>query len=346
MPARVESFDHACTGGPPPRRAEVRDHDHARPRGPARAAPRPAGARPPAPRCEPSIDASTSVFCDGRPWYTRASCISAAVSAALPGASGTDRRVARRDDHDLPARAARAPADHVHEPLAVGREPLHDRARSAAAREAARGERVGHELGGRAVARASPRAGRAPAAAIRVGQVGRLIAVEQHVGGQPLPQRPGPALEREHRQHDGQERRHERRAVDPRLDHEAHALNLQFGRLSAAAPTHPARGRRAVRPEAPHVPAAQGGLRRHSRARRARGARPAARGQLRPRRARRDAAADGRLRRVPRDPLPQHGADHHAHREDRGDRQGARPRAGRRRLHHEAVLDPRVLAAA
>ena len=69
------------------------------------------------------------------------------------------------------------------------REPLHDRARSAAAGEPARGEGVGHELSGRAVARASRRAGRAPAAAIRVGQLGRLVAVEQDVGGQTLPQR-------------------------------------------------------------------------------------------------------------------------------------------------------------
>ena len=36
------------------------------------------------------------------------------------------------------------------------------------------------------------------------------------------------------------------------------------------------------------------------------------------------------------------GADHHAHRPRRRARQGARPRARRRRLHHEAVLDPRV----
>ena len=36
------------------------------------------------------------------------------------------------------------------------------------------------------------------------------------------------------------------------------------------------------------------------------------------------------------------GADHHAHRQGRGDRQGPRPRARRRRLHHQAVLDARV----
>ena len=37
------------------------------------------------------------------------------------------------------------------------------------------------------------------------------------------------------------------------------------------------------------------------------------------------------------------GADHHAHRQVRGDRQGGGPRAGRRRLHHQAVLAARVL---
>ena len=36
------------------------------------------------------------------------------------------------------------------------------------------------------------------------------------------------------------------------------------------------------------------------------------------------------------------GADHHAHGQVGGDRQGARPRARRRRLHHQAVLDARV----
>ena len=38
----------------------------------------------------------------------------------------------------------------------------------------------------------------------------------------------------------------------------------------------------------------------------------------------------------------EHRPDHHAHRARRRDRQGSRARARRRRLHHEAVLDPRV----
>ena len=40
--------------------------------------------------------------------------------------------------------------------------------------------------------------------------------------------------------------------------------------------------------------------------------------------------------------VPEQRADHHAHRARRGARQGPRARARRRRLHHEAVLDPRV----
>ena len=44
---------------------------------------------PTSPSVDPSTDASTSVLLDGRPSNTRASSISAAVSAALPAASGT-----------------------------------------------------------------------------------------------------------------------------------------------------------------------------------------------------------------------------------------------------------------
>ena len=77
-------------------------------------------------------------------------------------------------------------------------------------------------------------------------------------------------------------------------------------------------------------------------ARRPGGARPAPRGHLRPRRARRDAAEGRRLRGLPPAPRAQPRADHHAHRQGRGDRQGARPRARRRRLHHQALLGARV----
>ena len=104
---------------------------------------------------------------------------------------------------------------------------------------------------------------------------------------------PGTILEREHRQHDRQQGRHERRPVDARLDQGAGitiaaTYNLEGDGLRT---THPACGRRGRGAEAAHLPAAQGGLRGGAGARRARGARPPARGQLRPRRARRDAPA-------------------------------------------------------
>ena len=51
---------------------------------------------------------------------------------------------------------------------------------------------------------------------------------------------------------------------------------------------------------------------------------------------------DGRPGGVPPAARARARPDHHAHREVRGDRQGARARARRRRLHHQAVLDARV----
>ena len=90
-------------------------------------------------------------------------------------------------------------------------------------------------------------------------------------------------------------------------------------------------------------PAAQGRLRGRAGRRRPRGARALRRDDLRPRRARRDDARARRPRGLPAAcARAQHGADHHAHRQGRGDRQGPRPRARRRRLHHQAVLAARV----
>ena len=89
-------------------------------------------------------------------------------------------------------------------------------------------------------------------------------------------------------------------------------------------------------------PAAPGRLRRRSRLERRRGARALRRERVRPRRARRDDAERRRPRGLPAHARVEHGADHHADRQDGGDRQGPRPRARRRRLHHQAVLDPRV----
>ena len=73
------------------------------------------------------------------------------------------------------------------------------------------------------------------------------------------------------------------------------------------------------------------------------GARPLRGAAVRPRRARRDAAADRRARGLPAPAQPQLGPDHHADRQVGGDRQGRRARARRRRLHHQAVLAARVL---
>jgi hypothetical protein len=94
---------------------------------------------------------------------------------------------------------------------------LDDRTVARTSPEPARGKGVRHELRRRPV---TVRAG-AP-----VGRLGRdarrqargLVAVEEHIGGQALLDRRWPALEREHRQEQGQERRHERRAVYPRLN--------------------------------------------------------------------------------------------------------------------------------
>jgi hypothetical protein len=88
MPARLASFDHACSSGPSlvgePRSETT---STASTNSGAGSAPT-SSLAPTSPRFDPSTDASTSVFSDGRPWKTRASCMSAAVSAALPGASG------------------------------------------------------------------------------------------------------------------------------------------------------------------------------------------------------------------------------------------------------------------
>ena len=255
------------------------------------------------------------------------------VGRAAGGVRDT-ARVAGGDDHDLPPRAAGAPADHVDE-LAAG-----------VARSAARStgkplalERPRDPRGRAPVARAARRGGRVRRSAIRAASAAARRPSNSTSAASPCGSGRGPALQGEHRQHDRQQRRHERRPVDARLEHVGPTYNSEGDGFRAA---DPSRRRRAVGPEAADLPAAQRGVRRGARARRPRGARPAARGQLRPRRARRDAAEAGRLRRLPPDPRAQHRADHHAHRQDRGDRQGPRPRAGRRRLHHQALLGARV----
>ncbi len=148
---------------------------------------------------------------DGRPSKTRAISTSAAVSAALPAASGTPVASRAATTTTCWRERAGAPADHVDQLVAVVVEAL------ALDREAAVGER------GADLPRDRHVAGR-PGAAVGVlggdplGLGRRLIALEQHVGGEPLRQRAGAALEREHHQHDREQCRHEGRPVDPGLD--------------------------------------------------------------------------------------------------------------------------------
>ena len=105
---------------------------------------------------------------------------------------------------------------------------------------------------------------------------------------------------------------------------------------------HPSRRRRAVDSDPAQLPAAQGRLPRHLRARRRRSPAALRRGPLRPGHPRPDAAPARRRRSLPPAALAQPGADHHADRQGQRDRQGRRPRGRRRRLHHQAVLDARV----
>ena len=63
---------------------------------------------------------------------------------------------------------------------------------------------------------------------------GRQPAVEQDVRGQALAHRPGPALQGEHRQHERQQRRHERRSVHARLDHRS--VQPTIPKVTASAP--------------------------------------------------------------------------------------------------------------
>ena len=257
---------------------------------------------------------------------------------------GNARRVAGGDHHDLAPRLAGAPADHVHQLLAIGLEAVDPDG------EPALRERRAHVGPGGAVARLarapiapprrrsgaprSRRAGRrrgrrrrAPAAGVAAGSRARTSPARPRAAraGRP-PDRSG-ARSRAQVPHTGN------------LQSAAGVLRRGHGRSGTP---HPPGRRRAVGPEAARLSAAQGGLRGRLGPRRPGGARPGARRLVRPGRARPDAAQGRRLRGLPPDPRHEPGADHHAHREGRGDRQGARPRAGRRRLHHQAVLGPRV----
>ena len=138
---------------------------------------------PTCPSAEPSTEASTSVFSDGRPSKTRASCSSAAVSDGAAGGVRYARGVAVGHHDDLAAALARAAADHVHQLLLVALEPVHLDG------EAALAERVGHQPGGAAVARGARAAVRSGVHdPLRLGLRGG--ALEHHIGGQALLQRP------------------------------------------------------------------------------------------------------------------------------------------------------------
>ena len=149
----------------------------------------------------------------------------------------------------------------------------------------------------------------------------------------------GRALQREQQHDDRHQRGREGCTVDAKADHERRDANypLANGRGRGIG-SHPARRRRAFGADAAHLSAPQGRLRGRGGSRRSRGARPLRRAAVRSRRPRHHAAEAGRDRGLPAHAQPQPGADHHAHRQGRRDRQGARPRDGRRRLHHQAVL--------
>ena len=294
---------------------------------------RSASRRAPAwPSRPPSTEASTSVRSDERPSNTRASSISAAVSAALPARSGgpgasraaTTTTCSRR-------RPGRRPTT-----LTRSRPWLRSASRSTAKPRSLKV--VGHQLGGGRRRPACPARRFGARSAMRVGGDRGLAAVEEHVGRQTLRQRARAALQREHRQHHREEGRDERRAVDAGLYHCPQPTICRcLSRHRGSCWSMTSSRSRSCSPSL-----LQGGLRGRGRPGRPGGARPAERGLLRPRRPRPDAAEGRRLRGLPPAAGPQQRADHHAHREGRGDRQGARPGAGRRRLHHQALLPARV----
>src|SRR5581483_7460524 len=104
----------------------------------------------------------------------------------------------------------------------------------------------------------------------------------------------------------------------------------------------PARRRRGVSSEAADLSPRTGRLQRGAGARRRGGARPVHESAGRPRRPRPDAAEAGRARGLQAPARHELRPDHHADGPRRRARQGARARARRRRLHHQAVLDPGV----
>ena len=185
--------------------------------------------------------------------------------------------------------------------------------------------------------------------------VAAVRALEQHVGRKRLRKRPGAVLAARTSPRSGQQRRQESGAVEPRLDHGSehhHDWNLQSRGGSDSPPPRTCR----------HSPPGSSSSTTSSRSRscsayplrkegyevvpatgRAGGARALPRPELRPDRARRDAPEARRLRRLPPDsraaarvPIIMLTAKAEEFDKVLG------LELGRRRLHHQAVLDARV----
>src|SRR5919198_2183022 len=346
-PARGAPFDQAMSGGvlgPGAARLETTSTASTRSRSGSFASSR---WIPSSPSVEPSTDASTIVFRDGVPWSARPTLMSAAVSAALVVASGTDpasraatttiwRRVAparlpvtlRRRWPSSPPKGSTTVVKPLREKEWATRRAT-DRSPSVPGRLSGRSEAICSALAAAArpwkrtsaasaCGSAAGRSSSENATTIRANSAGRNAARYRRGS---ITVRASPP-------------------VEPTISWGRRSVGPQ--RHVATARPHPPGRRRAVGPEAAGVSASQGGLRGGARDEWRGGARALPRPELRPRGARRDAAEARRLRRLPPDPRPIERPDHHAHRQGRGVRQGARPRARRRRLHHQAVLDARV----
>jgi len=131
---------------------------------------------------------------------------------AASGRVGHGERIARREQDQLVRREPRAPADHVHE-------------RGAAVLEAVDGggEPETVERGGHAGGRPAVAGGPDPAIPCGVHDLahlgGREAAVEQHVGWKALRHGRRAVLQGERRDYRSQQRREERGAIEPGLDH-------------------------------------------------------------------------------------------------------------------------------
>ena len=187
---------------------------------------------PTSPSVEPSVDASTRVLRVARPSNTRASSRSAAVSEALPAASGATA-------------ASRSATTTIWRRVRPARRPItFTRSRPACVKRSSCTRKP------RSPRRAatSPAVARSPGLpAARSGFVGgdrgrahgRRAAVEQHVRREPLGERPRPVLEGEHREHRRQKGRHERRPVNAGLDHALETIKTATYNLDGVGLLHP-----------------------------------------------------------------------------------------------------------